>query len=96
MQEILLIAKWAAEGEVNGTMHVSVGALNHHEDSFSFSFDILPAKEWKKIICCKNQVVGFDDYLHQQTVEGSIFAYNMELQKVEINSEKQVKLYLEA
>lgn len=40
--------------------------------------------------------VVFDDYLHQQTVEGSTFAYNIGLQKVKINSEKQAKLYLEA
>lgn len=76
-------------------MHVSICALNHHEDTFCFSFDILPAKEWNKIFCCKNWAV-FDNVLHQQTVEGSILAYSMGLQKVKMHSERQAKLYLEA
>lgn len=39
------------KGKENERMHISICALNHHEDAFCFSFDILPAKEWNKISC---------------------------------------------
>lgn len=49
----------AIKGEEDGAMHVSVCALNHCQDSFCFSLDILSAKEWKKNFCCKKTSSGF-------------------------------------
>ena len=82
-------------GEENGTMHAALCALNHQEDTLFFSFDILTAKEWNKIFCCKNWAVVFD-VLHQQTVEGSILAFSVGFQGVRMHSERQAQLYLEA